>query len=501
MLSDRAIAETQFFQASSARKLTFFGSVTKLESMKVGEIQLQLAATNRWWRSADWQHDDPDLRAASRAPFNYRSGSLRNLAPGALYVLRGPRRAGKSTEVKYAIADLLATGVPPRNIIHATVDGWRAGDLRTLVTGAAATFLAGVTGMRYWFIDEISSVLGDWPVTIKNLRDTDSGFAADTVVLTGSSAARLHEVRKALAGRRGAAEHSDRTLLPMRFTDVVAAAGVELPAITPLPPGELADADLAGLISSLLPFLADIVPLWEAYLRVGGFPQAVSSWRTSGDVDAAFTQAMWDVVYGDAITGARFSAPQTATLLSRLSRGLCSPLNVSDLAREVDTSFDTTKERLADLAESFLTWPCHREQGLRPKLNAQTKWYFTDPVLARLASLRGYGHEPDLTQLSQQQLGLALLRSLDATAVGAVADHDELLYRRNSTGSEIDFVGRRLGGVAVESKYVDDDRWGRTAQIFRSSPWRGIVASRSVTQWEDTLSVIPTCLLVLLLGT
>jgi hypothetical protein len=87
------------------------------------------------------------------------------------------------------------------------------------------------------------------------------------------------------------------------------------------------------------------------------------------------------------------------------------------------------------------------------------------------------------------------------SAVGAVADHDELLYRRNSTGSEIDFVGRRLGGVAVESKYVDDDRWGRTAQIFRSSPWRGIVASRSVTQWEDTLSVIPTCLLVLLLGT
>ena len=72
------------------------------------------------------------------------------------------------------MVDLLQGGVPPRNIVHAAVDGWRASDLRTLVMSASTTFLAGTTGRRYWFLDEITSVLGDWPNTIKNLRDNDA---------------------------------------------------------------------------------------------------------------------------------------------------------------------------------------------------------------------------------------------------------------------------------------------------------------------------------------
>lgn len=468
--------------------------------MKAGDIQLGLADSNRWWRSATWQEEDPDLRRARLAPFRYRSGSLANLAPGGMYTLRGPRRVGKSTEIKYAIADLIAAGVPPRNIVHAAVDGWRAADLRTLVNSARTTFLAGVSGTRYWFIDEISSVLGDWPNTIKNLRDNNADFAADTVVLTGSSAARLHEVRKAFAGRRGPVERSDRIMLPMSFTDFARLGAPDLPAIEPVRPDRLAETDLRPSTGGLLPYLNDLVGLWEAYLRVGGFPQAVSGWRTTGDVEPTFTQAMWDVVYGGAINAERFSAPQTLAMLAALAANLCSPLNVSDLARDLDAAYTTVKTRLSDLAESFLAWPCHREQGLLPKLNAQTKWYFSDPVIARLASLRGHGREPDLTQLSEQQLGLALLRALDATAVGSVDEYSSLMYFRASTGAEIDFVGRGLGKAAAESKYVDDDRWGRTRQTVIASPWHGIVASRSATQWQDGLSVIPAPVLVLLVG-
>jgi len=468
--------------------------------MKAGDIQVRLADANRWWRTPDWQDTDPDLRRAALAPFHYRSGALTNLAPGGLYILRGPRRVGKSTEIKYAIADLIDSGVPRRNIIHAAVDGWRAADLRTLVTGARTTFLAGVTGTRYWFIDEISSVIGDWPNTIKNLRDNDPEFASDTVVLTGSSAARLHEVRKALAGRRGAVERSDRIMLPMPFTDFARIAVPDLPDVTPVLPQDLGDRGLGEPVSALLPYLSDLVGLWEAYLRVGGFPQAVAGWRTTGDVDEAFLQAMWDVIYGGAINAERFSAPQTLAMLSSLAVGLCSPLNVSDLARDMDAAYASAKARLADLAVSFMLWPCHREQGLLPKLTAQTKWYFTDPVLTRIGTARGYGREPDLTQLSEQQLGLAVLRAMDSAAPGAVDEYSSLMYYRSSTGTEIDFVGRGLGSAAVESKYVDGDQWGRVRQGFTATPWHGIVASRSVTHWEERISVIPAPLLVLLLG-
>lgn len=468
--------------------------------MKAGDIQLRLAESNRWWRPGNWEDADPDLRRARVEPFQYRSGVLKDLAPGGLYVLRGPRRVGKSTEIKYEIADLIAGGVPPRNIIHAAVDGWRAADLRTLVSSARTTFLAGTTGTRYWFIDEITSVIGDWPNTIKNLRDNDPDFATDTVVLTGSSAARLHEVRKALAGRRGSVDRSDRIMLPMRFTDFAGIAEPTLLEFTSVRPADLRDVDLGALVSELVPYLNDLVGLWEAYLRVGGFPQAVGGWRTTGDVDPAFSQALWDVVYGGAINAERFSAPQTLTMMASLSANMCSPLNVSDLARDVDSTFAIVKGRLADLAESFFLWPCHRDQGLLPKLNAQTKWYFSDPVLARLAAGRGYGREPDLTQLSEQQVGLALLRSLDAAAPGSVDEYSSLMYFRHTTGTEIDFVGRGLGHAAVGSKYVDDGKWGRTRQVFQNTPWHGIVASRSTTHWEERISVVPAPILALLLG-
>lgn len=317
---------------------------------------------------------------------------------------------------------------------------------------------------------------------------------------TSASSGLTRSSCKAFAGRRGPVERSDRIMLPMSFTDFARLGTPDLPRLEPVRPDRLTEGDLRRLVGDLLPYLNDLVGLWEAYLRVGGFPQAVSGWRSTGDVEPSFIQALWDVVYGGAINAERFSAPQTLSMLAVLTANMCSPLNVSDLARDVDAAYSTVKTRLSDLAESFMLWPCHREQGLMPKLNAQTKWYFSDPVLARLATVRGHGREPDLTQLNEQQLGLSLLRALDTLGTGTVDEYSSLMYYRSKTGSEIDFVGRGLGRAAVESKYVDDDRWGGTRQTFAATPWHGLIASRSATHWEDGISVIPAPILVLLIG-
>lgn len=468
--------------------------------MKAGEIQQSLARWNPWWKTEAWQRDDPELRAAANASFRYRAGCLADLRVGGLYVLRGPRRAGMSTEIKHAIADLLNSGVTPRRIIHAAVDGWTDRDLRTLVTSAARTFLAGVDQPRFWFIDEITSIDGDWPSTVKNLRDTDRRFHDDTVVLTGSSATRLEDARKALAGRRGPISDSDRMLLPMRFTDFARAAGVGLPPLPTVQANDLrSEATRSVVTDLLLPYLDDLIPTWEAYLRVGGFPQAVSSWLASGDVDREFLGAMWNIAHGDAIRAERFSGEQTLTLLDGLTRNLGSPLIVSDLARDLDVDRKTAQSRLADLTRSFLIWPCHQEQGLAPKLSARSKWYFTDPVLARLAASRGRGQEPDHTRMSEQQVGLCLLRSLASSGAGAIHEYGSVMHYHSATRAEIDFVGRGLGRSAVESKYTDD-RWGRELQTIAASPWFGIIASRSGVEWRDDAWIIPAAMLALLLG-
>ena len=165
------------------------------------------------------------------------------------------------------------------------------------------------------------------------------------------------------------------------------------------------------------------------------------------------------------------------------------------VAEDVGVSSSSVRRRLDELRESFVVWPCYREDALRPKLSAQAKVYFTDPVCARLE----VDVPPDATVLSEQQLGLALWRSLERERPGSYLGFDRVLYHRTPTRKEIDFVGPELGGWAIESKYVDG-RWRRDAQTLAASGWRGIVATRSELNLDDPeVAAMPVALLAWLL--
>lgn len=131
---------------------------------------------------------------------------------------------------------------------------------------------------------------------------------------------------------------------------------------------------------------------------------------------------------------------------------------------------------------------------MRLQLNAQAKAYFTDPVYARL----GPG-APDASVLSQQQIGMALLRNFERAHPGSYLEFDRVLHHRTATRKEIDFVGPDFGGVAIESKYVDG-RWRRDAQTLAASGWRGIVATRTELNVEDAgVMAIPASMLAWLI--
>ena len=140
--------------------------------MNDAEINRQLTANCSWWRSpAEWELDDPDLRRLRGSRIDYEPSPLADVVPDGLYVLRGPRRVGKSVEVKRAIARLLARGVTARRVIHFACDGLRTRDLRQLVRVGRDQATRGVGDPRYWFLDEITAVDG-WPQEIKWLRTT-----------------------------------------------------------------------------------------------------------------------------------------------------------------------------------------------------------------------------------------------------------------------------------------------------------------------------------------
>ncbi len=466
--------------------------------MKRGEAQQSLIATNRWWRDPEgWAARDPDLREADDAPFHYAAGVLSNLTPGGLYVLRGPRRVGKTVEVKRAIEDLIAGGVAPRRIAHLSVDGLRSRDLGILIDAAGLLMPEGVR--RFWFFDEITGISDGWPERIKWLRDNDAGFRSDTVVLTGSSAADLGGATKALAGRRGKAVDSDRVLLPIGFRSFLRLVSTESPpdstealGIEDLTPARLAEAG-----HRLVPWLDVMIRGWEVYLRIGGFPSAVASHVASREEAAVLRASLADVIHGDAFRRADWSRAQTTDLLRRLAAGLCSPMSVASVANDIGVSQATLKRRIDELREAFVVWPCHREENLRPKLGAQAKLYFSDPLYAGLAP----GAAPDFTRLSEQQLGMALLRASERTGPGAHVEFDRVLHHRTRTRKEIDFVGPGFGGAAIESKYVDGS-WRRDALTLEASPWRGIIATRSELNLADPgVAAVPAALLAWLIDT
>lgn len=468
-----------------------------------------------WWTDPEgWIRRDPDLRRAREAPFDYTAGVLDALVPGGLYVLRGPRRVGKSVEIKKTVQRLIEDGEDPRRIIHIAADELEAADLRRVVDAAEA--LTPASGRRFWFFDEITAIPDGWPSAIKWLRDNDLRFGLDTVVLTGSSARDLTEAVKAFAGRRGGAIDSDRVLLPMSFRSFLRAQADAEGEGEVVPPPDGAPLPLAGLTPEVLdeaarrlaPWLPHLVRGWETYLAVGGFPQAVAAHAVTdppnpetgaGPAARALKESLLDVIRGEAFGQSAWSRAHTDAFVNRLAAGIGSPTNSSEIASDTGTSANTVRRRIDTLRESFVVWPCYREHRLAPALRAQEKTYFTDPIFTALSAR---SRRPvDLSLLSEQQLGMTLVRAFLRWDAGGYPNFDAVLHHRTRSRKEIDFAGPGFGGLAIESKYVDGDRWKRAAPTLKASPWRGLVATRAVLDMSDPdLSAVPTALLAWLLG-
>jgi len=465
--------------------------------MKPGFIQQELVRTNRWWHEPEtWDRDDEDLNLASLAPFDYSASVLDDLKPGGLYTLSGPRRVGKSVAVKQTIKRLIGDGVNPGSISHFSVDGWRVRDLTKLAN--AVRQMSPWNGRRYWFLDEITGMSGEWPHHIKWLRDNYPGFGRDTVILTGSSSD-LREAAGLWGGRHGPATDPYRVLLPMGFRSFAALIGSPGGMPEQVGPLHIADLNRQRLTEAtyqLTPWLNDLLQAWEIYLQVGGFPEAVSDYLRAAK--SLLPDELFRIISGGAFRRTQMSNLQSRILLQLLTEGLCSPTNIANLARDLDVTSVTMKQRLTDLRESFATWPAHREKNGRAQLRARHKTYFTDPIFTRLAD-DGW---LDLSILSEQQLGMALVRNLERRYPGSYMDFGRVLYHRTPAGAEIDFTGPDFGGAAIESKYVDDG-WRRGAlRTLEASPWEGIVATRGLIDLSDPeASAVPAAFLAWMLDT
>ena len=467
--------------------------------MSEGQLGRALIEQNPWWVFEDWARDDPDLRGlAANVPFEYRPLPLAGIAPDGLYLLLGPRRVGKSVELKRAVVELVASGVEPRRIVYFSCDALRATDLPKLFR-AARNLTRIPNAPRYWLLDEITSVAG-WAAVIKGERD-QTRLRDDCVVLTGSSSRDLQDAVAELAGRHGReTADAERLLLPMPFRAFCRAIGVEgLPDIPPVRPRDVFMSRRIVEDGQLYwPRLADA---WQSFLRVGGYPRAVEGFVTGGRVPLAFIQDLWDVIRGEAFRTISMTAPETLALLNRLAVSLAGTINASDMARDLDLRDNARVEaRITALVSAFLGVRCYQDDDGRANVNAQRKFYFTDPLLARLAHLRDRGYaDPDDSRVTEQQVGLALHRAIEREQPGSFVQASEVRYWVNrTTRAEIDFVGR-LVGAGCEVKYVDEGWRGAARTLLAHGPG-GVVVTRSAFALDGDAVAIPAGLYVWLIG-
>lgn len=448
---------------------------------RLGQLAQEVTAANPWWRSESWAARDPDLLNAERSALDYHPDVLSDLEPGCLYILRGPRRVGKTVAVKQLVQRLISTDTPPTAIVRVAVDGWAAKDLRTLTQHVTLPPGPPSTA-RYWLIDEVTAVTGDWPAQIKWLRDNDPGFAASTVVLTGSSATGLTEAAGALAGRRGRGVHLDRSLLPMGFrTFARHALGNAAPDVDQLPLAGLKGAAAARAYRELVPWLDDLVRTWELYIGCGGYPVAVAEAVVGRQVPEWFVNDLFDIVAHDAFRTSRLARTTEMALLERLWNTITSFAVPSRIGADLDVSHEVVSRHMDFLSNAYLLWTCPQkdEKAWVAKERTQDKIYAVDPLVARMAHLRNpERHDIDPTALTEMQLGNAVRRRILAEATRTPSDRF-LFHARTPTRKEIDFVSEHLGGVAIEGKYTEG-AWRSSAATVEASPWSGLLATRNV---------------------
>jgi predicted AAA+ superfamily ATPase len=479
--------------------------------MNEGELNRKISERNIWWRNPEWEKDDPDLMKAKDIPLSYDPRTLESITIGNVYLLRGPRRVGKSVEIKKEISRLIIAGVDPRRIIHFACDTLTKNEFEKLLYVGRDISTQSVIEPRYWFLDEVTSISGNWSGVIKNCRD-NTKLGEDCVVLTGSSTAQLREAQKDLAGRKGAAaKDTERLLLPMSFGQFCKAIRIDIPQVSLIEAKNLLSDEAKKVAQELHAWIASLTSAWEIYLMVGGFPLAVNDQRKFGEVQEGFIDTLTDIIEGEVLRkGAKFSQGQMEVLMRKLMKSLSNPLHLASqtLLDELNVkAHGTVQARVDDLQNSYLLWKNYQSQDdefMLPNLSATPKHYFIDPLIARLAYLRRPAvGAPSSSVLSEQQLGITLLRQRELKRPGSFIRTDTLMHYRTDTRKEIDFVSQWMGGVAIEGKYVDQ-KWKQEALTIRCKIKSnvltgGIFATRGILEIDDTVAAVPAPILALML--
>lgn len=445
----------------------------------------ELFECNPWWSNPNAIDQDSSVEKWNKSKFKWkpRLGETIQWDVDVIYVLRGPRQVGKTTLSMLKIRELLRSGITPRAIFYWAFDLTETAEKMTEITESYLAFSKEITGRRYIFLDEISSVR-NWQKGIKHLYDR--GRLKDcTVLLTGSHSIDLRKATESLARRRGDVNKlkdklPDKVLLPMKFSEYAESRSQDVARLIRdqnLLTREtrhkilsvLADGQLPKELGEAYLFLKELTRLYNDYLITGGIPSATNAFVTDGTITRDVYEGYVELLLRD-ITRWDGNEALMRQVLMRAVETLGSPVSLQNLREDTEiSSHHTVSSYLDFLKDSFVVTVIYRLDRNKnlPSYRNGKKIHFEDPFIFHALrswftgrepydeALRYVGRKEDLGKLTECVVASHLVRLLFSYSPSTQFDYSTLLfYWQSKKQRELDFVVRQSSRyLPIEVKY------------------------------------------------
>ena len=334
---------------------------------KISAIEI-VREQNPWWEDRDAIYKDEYVRNLGNSKFAWIPRFLEDLEfEPAIYSLRGPRRIGKTTLLRYLIKLLINNDINPKDIVYISCDSlssWT--ELRDILR-----FIVSDNKKKYIFIDEASFIL-EWARAIKYLYDLGR-LKKCFVLITGSHAMDIVRGVERLPGRRGVGR--DFVLLPATFGEYIRTLDPKLyERIT-------YDEDPLFAMEAKR---SQIYRLFEKYLYAGGFPKAQHLALDMGFVSHDFMMEFITYLKGDALRE-RLDVNVLLAVVRRILETLTVPVSWRSLANKTGYHHEKIRNHVEFLrfafAVEYIYPPMITKSGLVPDMNRSRKIYPLDPFI------------------------------------------------------------------------------------------------------------------------
>jgi len=500
-----------------------------ITNMSIGE----LAYWNEWWKTGEFPKDDANLRDWSQSTFRWKprlGETIEN--EEVIYVLRGPRRVGKTTLLKLRIKNLLEEGVPPENIFYFPCDAIETPRQLRIVIDNYLSQQRRPGEWAYLFIDEIS-MLVEWQKAVKLLIDVGR-FRDCTVILTGSHSIDLRKGTESLSGRRGKIEKlkygtPDKILLPAKFAEYIETLepklSNELRGLWLLSLKnrkamflQLAHGRIPSELKRLALFTKELDLLLDQYMLTGGIAQAIHQYVSKRKI-AEDTYNMFVGLMVRDICRWKHDENYARQILRRIFETISSHISWNQLREGTDVRDSKTAESYVNiLKDSFVVTYYYQlnVEKASPDYTSNKKIYFQDPFIFHACRGWVYGKKAfelsqeflsspeDKSKLAECLVGNHLSRFMFNLYPSSLYDPSNYVFYWKNKNKEVDFVIQlNEKFLPIEVKYSDNIQKNDAKGIYvfmktgRSHEF-GIITSRNRLEIGKKYVIVPLSILLLL---